>query len=697
MKASNLSPDIKNEHTSSVKKKGFSISWEFIITVSMYFLCFVCLTSGILSLIYPESKILRILFPVFTFICIIEIIFNAISRIYNARIGKRKIQNAMEQAATAKEARNIFFANISHELRTPINIIQGMNEMIIRESNSQSISEYAKNVSIAGKNLERIVNNLIIYSRITTGYFSPIELQFDLLEYLTNYCNLLCKESKRNNFTFNHYTGTNIPRDTIGDNSLLGQLLDNLVSIPLQLYKNATVNLTFSWLEKENTYGVLSIHMDSPGIQIDEKALYSLNHDNLNTQINNSHGVDFNLTILKCIVDVLGGILDISNTSGNGTNFYIEIPCKVSAKQAISKHMSSQYNKFPSFTAPDARILVVDDHILNIEVILTLLKRTKIKIDSATNGDMAIDLLKENRYHLLLLDYMMPGMDGIKLFKRIKELFPEITDTTPVFCLSASTNAEIREKIISTGFKDFIPKPIDGKILEMIIKENLPGELIIENITGINNDIYTPQLINDFEQILLKYDIYLSEGMKYMSGDFEQYYTVASLISKRYEKTLNKVMDLFMKENYKDLGIAVHSLKGNARFIGATFMYNISMSIEKRCSGEPETEYIRLALPLLLYQWEKTIGGLRIFLNKADSMKLFKEEKATDEVFDSDYLERIMEYTDNFQPEPALKLIENILNHNLPSDQIRMLRNAAQCLEELEYDDAMNIFKEMIL
>ena len=687
--------NLKNsKQTSTNSSKSFN-KIETTLMISMFIMCFFSLILGILSLIFPHSDLLDIAFPIFTIICVIEILINACTRIYNLKIGRKKIQEIMEQSAIASESRNIFFANISHEFRTPINIIQGMNEMIIRESDSKNITEYAKNAFIASKNLERIVNNLIIYSRITTGYLSPINYQFDLLEYLTSYCNMIHTESKRNNFTFNYYVNPSISRDTIGDNSLLGQLLDNLVTIPLQNDHPPTINITFSWDSTSAENGSLSIHMENQGNFVAEDILLNLNNSNLNSRINNSQGVNFNLAIIKCILDVMEGSFTISNNPDKGSDFYITIPFKTKENQSLTDNITSRNNNSPSFSAPDARILVVDDHCLNIEVITTLLKRTEIQIDSATSGKDALDLLKNNTYHMLLIDYMMPEMNGIELLTRIKEDFPSVYENVPILALSASTNTEIRDKIKSAGFNDFVPKPVEGMILELIIKENLPEILINESNTNTDTHIFTPEIISGFEELLIKYDINLSEGLKYMSGDLVQYHMVAELISKNYEKNLKNIQQLYKNGNYKDFGIAVHALKGNARFIGATTLYNISMSLENR-AAKFEEDFINLSLPLLYYQWEKTIGGIRLFLKEFKQINYDTNDKSYDVEIDENYIDQLMEYTDNFQPEPALKLIEQILKHDITSDNIQKLRMAAQYLEELEYDDAMTIFKEMI-
>ena len=119
------------------------------------------------------------------------------------------------------------------------------------------------------------------------------------------------------------------------------------------------------------------------------------------------------------------------------------------------------------------------------------------------------------------------------------------------------------------------------------------------------------------------------------------------------------------------------------------------MSIETRANRN-ETEFVDCAIPLLYYQWEKSFTGIKLFLEKFNSLNLLEDNSNNIEQYDDDYLEKLMEYTDNFQPEPALKLIEHILKNNVTAEHAKKLNLAAQYLEDLEYDEAMNIFKEML-
>ena len=670
-------------------KKGISL---------LFFISYIiCLILGVLVFNFSDSMLLEICFIVFTILCIVETIIIYSGLVSDITASKKRAEEALEQAAIAKEARNIFFSNISHEFRTPINIMMGMNEMIIRETESRDIAEYAKNSALAGKTLENLVNNLLAYSRITSGHFLPMRIQFSLFDFLEDFIAICKKDCKRNNIDLDSYINSDIPCDVIGDSGLLNQLLANILSIATYNNEKEYINLSFNWENITQKQGKLIVTMEYSGNSISDENLYFLyNKTPIPTDIDRLNGIDFDLTIIKHLLEVLDGSIEVSKIIDNRSTFNLSIPYEVLPENTYSATTEADHGNIGTFIAPNARILVVDDTEMNLKVISLLLKRTQIEIDSATNGIDALKLLEDNIYNFIFIDYMMPEMNGVELLSIIKNKHPDIYKNVPIYALSANTNTETRELITSSGFAGYLPKPVEGNLLELIVRNNLPQNLVITSLHDEATKTFTPAITNKFKALLSEYDIVLSEGLKYMNGDLLQYKTVAGLIYKNYEKTRKNVENLYSDNNIKDLGIVVHALKGNAKFIGAIYLYNIAMSIESRASKGEEL-FVTQALPLLYYQWEKTIKGLKEFLMEFDNLGL--EPKTNPNPIKSnseDYIEALIEYTDNFEPEPALQLIKQLLTQDLSANDSKLLSQAAEYLEELEYDEAMRIFKEMI-
>ena len=202
------------------------------------------------------------------------------------------------------------------------------------------------------------------------------------------------------------------------------------------------------------------------------------------------------------------------------------------------------------------------------------------------------------------------------------------------------------------------------------------------------------------EEQMKEYDISLSDGLAYVSSDLEQYYNVLNLLYSNYSKTFSNIKTLYDSGNIKDFGIAVHSMKSHAKSIGANLLYQLALSIESKAKTK-ETVFIDIALPLFFYQWDKTVRGMKYFLESYNKYytpdtPVTAEELPSVNYSKSEYINKLIPYADNFQPDPALKLINAMISEHVTPGETEKLCMAAEYLNELEYDYAIKIFKEMM-
>lgn len=680
-----------NKKTSTLQNVESVVSFSVVILglITTIFL-------GIINMIYDENEKLDDFCHICSLIVSTITILYIVYSIRKNKRAKRELQNAQDIASAATSSRITFFSNITHEFRTPIHIMQGMNEMIIRESNSRDIVEYAKNSATAARTLEHLINKLIIYSRIESGTVESLKVHFSISDTLNELAASTKNRCQRKNLIFESRISPSIPTTVIGDEILLYQLLYNLLSNAVEYTDKGIIKFIVGWEPIDQHRGLVIIHIDDTGRGLSQENIdYLCNSDSSSVNQYSLEGSGFGLSIIKNIINSINGTMTIKSELGKGSDFYITIPYSWAYSSDTDKLVSEQQNNRISYVAPNARILIVDDNSMNNKVTELLLKRSQVQIDTATSGVEALEMIQHNYYNLMFFDYMMPGMNGIELLNHVKTMFPDIYQTVPIFALSAATDVNIRETLVASGFKGYLSKPIDGNHLEFIVLTNIPKDLIMEFSAGEPEQSITPEQINDFKTLLYSYDIFISDGLNYMSGDLLQYVNVCKLILKNYDKSLQTIKDLYASGDIKNLEIFVHALKGNAKFIGAKALYNIAMSIETKASKH-DVVFIGYALPLLYYQWEKTITGISYFLKKFDKLGISTDnEDGTIIIEGADYISDLMEYTDNFQPEPAIRLIRQVLKQDLPQDKKNMLKTASQYLEDLEYDEAMNIFKEM--
>lgn len=627
----------------------------------------------------PQSEIIAACTPIIT-----GFIFGLTLYLYfySYRLTNRILEEEKNQANAATEAKNEFFADINHELRTPVHVIMGMNEMILRESESKDIDEYAKNALKAGETLQALIDKLVVYSRIETSNIKPMCIEFPLIELIDGFIVYCKNECRTKQIDFDFKIGTAIPICVLGDEILLKQTLYNLLSEAINNPKNTYINFMADWETTNFDTGSLKLTIETSGDIISD----------------NMTGINFGLSIIKKIISIMNGSISIEKSPKNSNIYTIIIPFDLfRTAEAADAADANQPAPDTSYIAKGARILVVDDSEINIKVISLLLKHTQIIIDSALNGHAALKLIEKNKYHLMLIDYLMPEMNGAELIKQIRLKFPKVYENTPIFALSANTDTATRKMLIQCGFKSYLPKPIDANTLEFVIINNIPSELIVNADAAAKASDITPETVTRYKKLLLDYDIILNEGLLYMSSDLYQYVNTAEVMLKNYEKRKKQIKELYNASNIKDLGISVHALKGIAKLIGAIHLYNIAMSIERKASVN-DIEFLSYALPLLYYQWDKTINGIKAFINDFHQSGLMPDSSGCYVKINTDhYLEQLIEYTDNYQPEPALRLINYLITHNLAPEDAPKLKKASEYIEDLEYDDAMKIFKEMVI
>ncbi len=603
---------------------------------------------------------------------IIIIFFFLLFHIYRLKSDLKTLKKII---ISDSEENDNFFANINHELRTPLHIILGMNEMIMRESITPNVNEYALNSHKAAEHLMTLINKLMMYSKLGHEKISPINVQFSLPILIDTYIIGFKKLCTHKGISFTTNVSANVPHDLIGDNILLRQIIYHLTNNFILITESKAITTNIYWDNINDTQGILHFDISIPDVVIDDN--------------------DLDLKTVTDIVDIMQGTLKITKNDASGTQIKVYMPFASKQDEIDIASDSYHYNtKSSSYVAPNAKILIVDDTEMNIKVFSLLLKRTRITVDSALNGNDALKLLEKKKYDLIFIDYMMPDINGAQLYDKIKVKFPDVINETPIFVISANTAADTRDKLLSQGFTGYLPKPIESSTLDFIIRHNLPKELISTCEESTNVLLLNPDY-TEFDSELINFDINLTEGLKYMNDDIVQYANVAELIVKNYQKTLDRILALHENGNIKDLGISVHALKGNAKYIGATTLYNITQTMESKATLE-EVAFITNALPLLCYEWEKVINGLALFLDKYNNSKYAISTTDTASNINTDsYLEQLIDYVDELHPEPAIRLIEQVIKQNIAPEQESKLKQISDYLEDFEYDEAMYILKEI--
>ncbi|WP_051204626.1 ATP-binding protein [Butyrivibrio sp. VCD2006] len=518
------------------------------------------------------------------------LIFNSIvMMIYN-----RELSEAAKQANQANEAKSNFLSTMSHDIRTPMNAILGLNEMVLRDSRDDNIRMYAESIKTAGSTLLSIINDILDFSKIEAGKMEIINVEYSFASLLNDLVNMVQKKAEDKDLSFNLDIDRSIPSVLYGDEIRIKQVIINILSNAVKYTKQGAVTFSVhaNKLQDKPDIVMLKVSVADTGIGIKPEDLDKLfvAFERIEEKRNrNVEGTGLGMTIVQRFLDMMGSHLEVESEYGKGSVFSFELEQKVvkwdpigDFEEAFKRSIIERKNYHEKFTAPDARVLVVDDTPVNLTVFVNLLKKTGLKIDTAESGDECISLFTKNKYDAIFLDHMMPDKDGIETLMEIKA----ITDTpnigTPVICLTANAISGMREMYTNAGFDDYLTKPIDAERLEMMLLQYLPKDKVIIASDDDDTEEYAlPKFLYDIKELDL------DSGISYC-GDEEDYLETLETFLGSAKKKADEIEKYWSERDLKNVTIKVHGLKSSSRAIGALELGTLAERLEKAGNSSDE-------------------------------------------------------------------------------------------------------------
>ena len=507
----------------------------------------------------------------------------------------------VDKLENASKAKTDFLAQMSHEIRTPINTVLGMNEMILRKTSDAEILEYANGIDSSGRILLSLINSILDFSKIEDGRMEIIPVEYDSVTMISNAVDSVSQDAMEKGLDLLVEVDDKLPKKLYGDDVRVSQIIMNLLTNAVKYTKNGKIKLCIRQLEQVDNCSKIYVAVSDTGIGIKEEDLnrLSLSFERLDEVKNhNIEGTGLGISIVTKLLHMMNSELKIDTEYGKGSCFSFVLEQKIIDETPIGDYQSVVNSRTDSverkemIIVPDAKILVVDDNDMNLKVASKLLSLFEIVPELVSSGKAAIEAVKKQSFDIILMDHMMPEMDGVETLHYMKEQ-NLISEETAVVVITANAIAGAREGYLKDGFTDYISKPVELDEVERVLRSYIEPERIHKKEENI------------VLEVKKKEDLFPSiEGIDWDSAyhrmpDKDMLYEVIDTFCQAgfsdLEELQNYFEGIFSGEDEKALSnyrIKVHAMKNGAATVGANTLSEEARTLEF-AARDGNTDYIK--------------------------------------------------------------------------------------------------------
>lgn len=603
------------------------------------------------------------------------------------------------QTEDANRAKTNFVSNMSHEIRTPMNSIVGITEILLRSRHSPKEQEYLLNIQSSGRVLLTIINDVLDCSKMEAGKMQLFDEPYDTCSLFHDLRISMENRIGHSGLELIYDIDQDIPCKLKGDMGRIRQVIINLVNNAIKYTEKGSVRFSVHVRQKNTDKVMLYYEVADTGIGIrkeDQKILFDAFQRVEMDRNRYVEGTGLGLTISQNLVNMMGGVIEVESEYGKGSRFFFTIeqtiidPTPVSAVNYNGqKDNVTEKEAECLFIAPEAHILLVDDNELNLVVAKELLKPLRMQIDTAENGLQAVKMVRGSQYDLVLMDHMMPVMDGIVATKTIRELPDEKYKKLPIIALTANAMVDARKEFLNAGMNGFVAKPIDFTRICNQLKLWLPKELVQE-VSGeeakqlLMNDISDSEIQPENPETGFSFE----EGVKHCGSKAALMKTIR-IFYRTIDSKANKIEQCLKEGLISDYVIEVHALKSSALLIGAVPLSEAAKELEDY-GKQGKTEVLEEKTPDVLTLYRDLKNILRPYAEK--------EEDAKKEFSDGEWitaLQQIHQCIEQFDLDGVDQIMEQLEEYQVPEciresmDQLRVYVADVSLEEIMELTDTM--------
>ena len=605
-----------------------------------------------------------------------------------------------EQAERANQAKTVFLANMSHEIRTPVNAIMGSTEMILREKDrSEKIEDLAYSIKNASLILISIITDILDFSKIEAGKMSAAENEYEPGVLIKDITDSVRGKLAEKGIVLHVNVNETLPKILRGDEVHVRQIFTNILNNAVKYTQKGSVTVNVDW-NLQSGMALIRASVQDTGVGIPEEAIPTV-FDSFQRadMIKNRtiEGTGLGLAITKRLVESMGGSINVRSTYGEGSTFSFTIFQNVVDYTHTGKLSSiiiptKGDDSNESFIAPMAKVLAVDDNATNIKVIRGILDMYQIKVDTAMSGQECLDMVQKNHYHLILMDQMMPVMDGIETAERIRKLPQKDKKNVPIIALTANAIRGSREMFLEKGFQDYISKPMNINLLENLLIKYLPDEFIHfvdkEDPTIKVGSITIP-------------GVDTQAGIKNYNNSVSKYVQVLKYIYEDGGDQIARMEKNIAEENFEQYTFETHALKGLALGVGANSLAEKAKDLEMSVRAG-ETDKVKNEAPALIEEYKEFLANIKFVLvdNGIEVNKDKEEVEVTRGILsEKDEKTELLELRDSLEMldmTESSDRISKLLQTEVDEDKREKFKKIRAAVKEFDYDEAIIIVDEIL-
>ncbi|MEI6315266.1 MAG: ATP-binding protein, partial [Syntrophus sp. (in: bacteria)] len=599
-------------------------------------------------------------------------------------------KNAIMAAQAANRSKSQFLANMTHELRTPMTGVLGMTELLADTPLTDKQRSYVERIKTSGESLLGIINDILDISKIEAGKMAFESIPFSIEKVFSETESIFGYQAASKGINFRKSIDHEISPVLIGDPQRLKQIISNLLTNAVKFTKAGSIELSaLARNHAAEDVMVVEISVSDTGIGIKEKERLRIFDAFSQADASTTRrfgGSGLGLTISKQLVELMGGTIHLESTPGRGSVFTFLIPYKIAPEGVLADSSPEvQYD----YRFVDVRALLVEDNEIIRDIIYKLMRNMGIAVETAQNGQEALEMVGNNDYDIVLMDIQMPEMDGLEATRKIRALRRKNINRLPILALTAHGLSGDSDKTLAAGMNDHLTKPVNQNILKEALRRWLPPEKCRTAPTSATKSVPDHELPN-----LPKSILDMAIGLRNVGGNHAFYIKTMSDFVVRYGNTAELLTEEVNAGRFTDAARRIHSIKGVAGYLGSKELEAAASELGKSLRAMDSDDRSALREPLqkffdLHHALTEDIGAV---LDKRTSSPPVKEEPQGSDEELIPLLTQLKVSLESFTPKPCREIMGKLLQKKwslVSNDELEELNLLVQ---RYRYSDARDFF-----